>query len=176
MEQDNGEFAPVFWGGLEMKIRDQRHIHSRLPIPNQKSKIGNRKSRGGFILVLVIVAIIIIGVEMFVLAGMANTMQYQSHRAYLKASERNLLASGLAWARQNAQKSSGESPAQMIELDVSEMDILGSALAVTINAAGDGPEVRIHTSCSRGRQTLKGGGTYKIGRYDQRRGRQNHPG
>lgn len=147
MEKNDGEFACVLWGGYKMKPQKKRH--------------------NGFILVLVIVAIIIIGVEMFVLAGMANTMQYQSHRAYLKACERNLLASGLAWARQNVQKIHGESPGQMVQLDVSEMDIPGSALEVTLGSADDKPEVRIHTSCSRGRQTLKNTGTYSIERYDQ---------
>ena len=131
-----------------MKIRRQRH--------------------NGFVLTLVIMAILIIGIEMFVLAGMANTMQFQSHRAYLKACERNLLASGLAWARQNAQNRSGESPGQTIELDVSEMDILGSALEVTISASPDAePEVQVSTSCSRGRQTLHGSGTYRIELHDK---------
>ena len=139
----------------------------KLPTAGCRPIVPNRKSRDGFVLVLVIVAIIIIGIEMFVLAGMANTLQFQSHRAYLKTCERNLLASGLAWARQNAQKSRGERPGRMIELDVSEMDILGSALKVTIDTAEDGPQVRIQTSCSRGRQTLNASRTYNIPRSDQ---------
>ena len=176
-----------------MKIREQRHIHCRLPIAYlwrgrpglvprwhlasgreqgqdalATSEIGNRKSRRGFVLILVIVAIMIIGIEMFVLAGMANTMQFQSHRAYLKACERNLLASGLAWARQNVQDKSGESFGRTVELDIGEMDILGSALEVTISASTDGErEVQVSTSCSRGRQTLHGSGTYRIERYDK---------
>lgn len=149
MEKDNGELSSVLWGCHKMKTQKQRH--------------------NGFVLILVIVAIIIIGVEMFVLAGMANTMQYQSHRAYLKACERNLLASGLAWARQSVQNNAGVSPGQMIQLDVSELDIPGSVLEVALGSADDKPEVRIHTSCSRGRQTLKNTGTYTIERYDQQK-------
>lgn len=160
MEKDDGEFSPVLWGGPEMKIQEQSRIHCRLSILN-------RKSRSGFVLIFVIIAIIIIGIEMYVLAGMANTMQYQSHRAYLKACERNLLASGLAWARENIQKSSSESFDQPIQLDVSEMDVPGSALEVTVGAAGEDREVRIHTTCRRGRQTLKGSDIYKIERHDQ---------
>jgi hypothetical protein len=98
---------------------------------------------------------------------MANTMQYQSHRAYLAACERNLIASGLAWARQNTQKSPGERPGQMIKLDVSEMDIPGSTLEATFDDTEDEPAVRIQTLCSRGRQTLRSSETYKIERYDQ---------
>lgn len=123
-----------------------------------------KQRQKGFVLVFVIIVIILIGIEMYVLAGMANTIQYQSHRKYLKACERNLIASGLAWAGQNTQESPGESPGQMIELNVSELDILGSTLEVTLDVNGD---VQILTSCSRGRQTLKSNDTYKIERYDQ---------
>lgn len=122
----------------------------------------------GFVLVLVITAVAIIGIEMFVLASIANTMQFQSHTAYLQACERNLLASGLAWARQNVPDKTGESSAKTIQLDVSEMNIRAAALDVTIRV---GPEkevdVLVNTSCSRGRQTLKGSGTYRIGLYDK---------
>ena len=123
-----------------------------------------RKIRqNGFILILVIMAMAVIGILMFVLAGIANTMQFQSHTAYLQACERNLVASGLAWAKQNTQNISGETPGKMIELDVTEMGIRGSALAVMIDApAGKQPEVQIKTSCSRGRRTLKHDGKYKI--------------
>jgi len=38
---------------------------------------------------------------MLVLAGGANTMLFQSDTAYLQAVERNLVASGLAWAKRN---------------------------------------------------------------------------
>jgi hypothetical protein len=147
MEKDDGEFSSFLRGCLEMKIIKQR--------------------QNGFVLVFVIIVIILIGIEMYVLAGMANTIQYQSHRTYLKACERNLITSGLAWASENAQKSPGVNPGQMIELDVSNMDILGSSLEVTIGADGGIPDVRIQTSCSRGRQTLKSDDIYQIEKYDQ---------
>ena len=124
-----------------------------------------RKIRqNGFNLILVITAMAVIAILMFVLAGIANTMQFQSHTAYLQACERNLASSGLAWARQNVQNISGETPGKMIQLDVTEMDIRGSVLEVMIDApAGRQPEVRIKTSCSRGRQTLRHDAAYKIG-------------
>jgi hypothetical protein len=152
MDQENGEFASVFCGrivrrsGIEMKKLRQK----------------------GFVLVLVIMAVAIIGIEMFILAGIANTIQFESQRAYLQACERNLLASGLAWARRNIPDKAGESSAKTIQLDVSEMNIRAAALDVTIGPASE-KEVDVHvkTSCSRGRQTLRGGGTYRIGLYDK---------
>ena len=123
-----------------------------------------RKIRqNGFILILVITAMAVIGILMFVLAGIGNTMQFQSHTAYLQACERNLVASGLAWARQNIRNKSCETLGKTIELDVTEMDIRGSALDVMIDApAGKQPEVQIKTSCSRGRQTLRLDARYEI--------------
>jgi hypothetical protein len=125
-------------------------------------------NRNGFVLILVITAIAVIGIEMFALGGIANTMQFQSHTAYLRACERNLLASGLAWARQNFPDKTGESPERTIQLDVSATNIRASALDVTIRARSEQEaDVLVNTSCSRGRQTLKGKGQYRIERYDK---------
>lgn len=121
------------------------------------------RKQNGFVLVLVITAMAVIGLEMFVLANIANTMQFQSHTAYLQACERNLVASGLAWTKQNIRNKSGENFDKMIELDVTEMDIRAAALDVTISIpSGEETEVRINTSCTRGRQTLRHDGKYKI--------------
>ncbi len=127
-----------------------------------------RRKRNGFVLVLVITAIAVIAVEMFALAGIANTMQFQSHSAYLQACERNLLASGLMWAKQNVQNGSREVFDKTIQLDVGRMNIRGSALDVTITVSPDNEaEVQINSSCTRGRQTLTGGNKYKIELHDK---------
>ena len=121
-------------------------------------------------LILVIVAIAVIGVQMFALSDIANTMQFQSNTAYLKACERNLLASGLAWARENTRNKSSEVFDKTIQLDVSKLNIRASALDVTISIASDEEaEVQINTSCSRGRQTLRETGTYRIEFNDQQK-------
>jgi type II secretory pathway component PulK len=128
-----------------------------------------KKARqNGFVLILVIVAIAVIGVQMSALADIANTMQFQSQNAYLKACERNLLASGLAWAKENLRNKSGEIFDKTIQLDTGEMNIRGSALDVKINPMSDNQvEVQIDTSCSRGRQTLRETGKYRIDSNDQ---------
>lgn len=128
-----------------------------------------KKTRqNGFVLVLVIVAIAVIGIQMAVLGDIANTMQFQSQTAYLKACERNLLASGLVWAKENAREKGSEIIDKTIQLDVSKLNIRDSALDVTINITSDEEaEVQIDTSCSRGRRTLKGTGKYGIELYDQ---------
>jgi Tfp pilus assembly protein PilX len=122
----------------------------------------------GFVLIFVIMAIIVIGIEMFALSGIANTMQFQSQNAYLKACRRNLLASGLLWANGNTREKGREIFDKTIQLDVSKLNIRASALDVTMSIASDEEaEVQINTSCSRGRQTLKGAGKYRIEFHDQ---------
>jgi len=119
--------------------------------------------RNGFVLILVITAMAVIGIEMFALAGVANTMQFQSHTAYLQACRRNLTASGLAWAKQNIPNKTGESTSQTIKLETSEMNIRGSELDLTISRPSQTQaDVLVRTSCSRGRQTLRGESKYKI--------------
>jgi hypothetical protein len=128
----------------------------------------NRRQQHGFVLILVIIAIIVVGIEIFALSGIADTMQFQSNDAYLKACRRNLQASGLVWVKENIQNKSGELLDKTIQLDVSQMKIRDSALNVTIHRTLDGQaEVQIDTSCSRGRRTLKGTGKYGIELYDQ---------
>ena len=119
---------------------------------------------------LVIVAIAVIGIQMSVLADIANTMQFQSQTAYLRACERNLLASGLVWAKENVREKSSEIFDKTIQLDVSELNIRDSALDVTINIVSDEEaEVWIDTSCSRSRQTLRETGKYRIELHDQQK-------
>jgi len=130
-----------------------------------------KKTRqNGFVLVLVIVAIAVIGIQMAVLGDIVNTMQFQSQNAYLKASERNLLASGLVWAKENVREKSSEIFDKTIQLDVSGLNIRESALNVKISIASDeAAEVQVDTSCSRSRQTLRETGKYRIELHDQQK-------
>ena len=142
MEKENGQLTPVF----------SRHCLKGFDTKMKK------KRQNGFVLMLVIIVMALIGIQMFALADIANTMQFQSHTQYLTACERNLLASGKAWAKQNVQYGDGEILNQeTIELDVSRMNIRRSALNVTTSKSPDGrAQVRIGSSCARGRQTFKG--------------------
>lgn len=119
--------------------------------------------KNGFVLVLVILAMAIIGATMLVLSAGANTMVFQSNTAYLQACERNLVASGLAWAKQQIKSQSKENLDRTIRLDVTETDIRGSTLAVLIRIPTDKePEVQINASCSRARRTLRHDDKYRI--------------
>ena len=119
--------------------------------------------QNGFVLLLVIIAIAMVGAATYVLADGSNTMLFQSDTAYLQACEQNLRASGLAWAKQNIKNRNQESFNRVIELDTANLDIRDSSLNVFISTSQDKQaEVQINTSCSRARQTFKRDNRYII--------------
>lgn len=119
--------------------------------------------RSGFIMLFVITMIALIGIQLSVLAAVSNIMSFQSDEAYLKACERNMTASALSWAKYNIKDKNGDILKKTVELDVTEMNIRGSVLNVTISIpTAEEPEVQINTSCTRGRQTIKRDKKYKI--------------
>ena len=124
----------------------------------------------GFVLILVITAMAVIGLEMHVLTSGANTMLFQADTAYLEACKRNLVTSGLAWAKRNIRNNNKETFEKAVELDVSKIfygsdsrRIRVSSLIVTISVPTDkGPQAQINVSCSRGRRTFRGDDKHKI--------------
>lgn len=128
---------------------------SKLTMKNKKQK--------GVALVLAIIAMSIIGIEMHVLSRGANTMLILSDRVYLEACKRNLVTSGLAWAKQNIQNDNTDNFEKSIELDVTNLNIKNSSLAVTITIpTNEEPQAKIDVSCSRNRRTLESDKIYKI--------------
>jgi len=123
----------------------------------------NQPRQNGFVLILVVMVIAAIGVEMFVLSGLTKTMLFESNTAYLEAVERNLAASGLAWAEQNVKNQSRRALNKTVELDVTSMNIDGSTLTVTVGIPADKEmEVQIKTLCSRGRRSFRQSDKYRI--------------
>jgi len=104
-----------------------------------------KAGQNGFVMVLVIVILALIGTYMIVLAGESNGFLFQADRAYLEACRQNLTASGLIWAKQNF-----DSPAGVVSLDTAGMNIKGATLSVTMSATEKGKtQAEINTSCSR---------------------------
>lgn len=122
-----------------------------------------RRKNNGFILTLVIVALMLVGVVMFILTEGSNTMLYQADAAYLTVVERNLIASGLAWAREKVSSNAATPSAAPVELDTAAFDLPHAGLAVRIEDVQNGiAKVRIETSCHKGRRTLKTSRTFNV--------------
>ncbi len=118
------------------------------------------KRQKGFILAFVITALALVGVVMFVLAGGSNTMLFQADWAHLRAVERNLTASGLAWARERV-SDGRDLVGRTVELDAGGFSSPGARLTVRILSVQEGKAtVRIETSCHKGKRTLNASREY----------------
>ena len=118
----------------------------------------------GFVMILVIMALAAIGVVMFVLTDDANTMIFESDSAYLRATQRNLTASGLAWARRNITNDAAQTFDKSVDLDLSSLGKSASKLTVSIKVPdSQKPQVQISASCTRKKRTLKSRDEYTIG-------------
>ena len=117
----------------------------------------------GAILTLVIVALMLVGVVMFVLTEGSNTMLFQADTGYLRAVERSLIASGLAWARERVSNHAEVRSTDPVELNTTAFGLPSAKLAVRILEVQDGTaKVRIETSCHKGRRTLHTSRTFSV--------------
>lgn len=122
-----------------------------------------RVRENGFVLFLVLVTMILVGAEMFVLAGGSNTILFQADNAYLQAVEQNLTASGLAWAKKNFEDENLQSVSETIELFLADINIKKAALSIFVKKGeNEGAEVQINASCNRGGHILRRNKKYQI--------------
>ncbi|MHC4087323.1 MAG: hypothetical protein ACYSWZ_03865 [Planctomycetota bacterium] len=120
--------------------------------------------QNGFVLIIVVAVMGLIGAMMIILTGSANKILFQSDTAYLQACQRNLVTSGLGWTKQNINNENKETFDRTIELDVTSMNISDATLSVNIGIRKEQEvEVQINTSCSRVRRTLRHNEKYRIG-------------
>lgn len=117
----------------------------------------------GFILVLVITMLAAIAAVMFVMADDSNTMLFQSNTAHLRAAQRNLTASALAWARHNVGNETPETLNKPVTLDITSLSTRPATLSITIYARESAkPQAQITTSTTRKRRTLKSQDKYAL--------------
>jgi type II secretory pathway component PulK len=122
-----------------------------------------KQTKGGFVLIFVVVAIALIAVATFVMTDDAKTMLFHSDTAYLEAIQRNLVVSGLHWAKHNLRDEPSEVFGRTTELDVTRLSVRPASLTITMDTpAEQAVQVRIDASCSRARRTLRHDGTYLI--------------
>jgi hypothetical protein len=121
------------------------------------------RRKRGTVLTLVIVAVMLVGVVMLVLTEGSNTMLFQADAAYLQAVERNLIASGLAWARERISSHAEVPGTEAVELSTAAFGLPNAKLVVRIlGVQSSTAQVRIETSCHKGRRTLHSSRTFSI--------------
>jgi len=121
------------------------------------------RNRKGFLLTFVIVALAMMGMVMYVLTDGATSLLSRADAAYLQAIERNLVASGLAWAQAKIAAGSAATAAEPVELSTASFGAPSAKLTVMIvQVQADRATVRIGTSCTKGRRTLDARRDYTI--------------
>ena len=106
--------------------------------------------KNGLVFYLLIIMMALMAVVLAVLANAVNTMYFQTNSRYVKAYERNLTASGAAWAKKIVKNNDGENIGKMVQLDVNDLDIRQSSLKVTINV----PQIQIRNRAMISRKQL----------------------
>ena len=129
------------------------------------------KRNRGAVLTLVLVAMLLMGMAMFILTGGAKAMLFHTDTAFLQAVERNLIASGLAWTQQKLVENSAVPAEKPVELDVTAFGVPNARLAVRVLEVRDGTaRVHIETSCHKGQRTLHTSRDYTLHRPGQPQG------
>lgn len=122
-----------------------------------------KRNNKGFLLTFAIVALALMGTVLFVLAGGGNAMLFHADTAWLQAVERDLVASGLAWARANISAHGDAAARELVTLGTEAFDAPNAGLTVQIiQVQADHATVRIATSCSKGRRTLTASRDYTL--------------
>jgi hypothetical protein len=122
-----------------------------------------RRKRSGTVLTLVILALGLVAALMLVLAEGATTMLHQADAAYLRAVQRNLTASGLAWAQHEISDANEPPHTEPAQLDVDPLSERSAELTVRV-VDGENGEATVHivTTCTKARQTVRSEQDYTI--------------
>lgn len=132
------------------------------------------KNNRAFVLVYVIALIGIVGVTVGSLTmGLRMTLS-QTNRFHLAAVERNLSLSALAWSQQSLNEPNSpllrqdSNAGNAITLDAQSLFARPCAISIhTLPTDSDKPGLRISTTCTYGRQTLKKSRDYAISPEDR---------
>ena len=124
--------------------------------------------RSGIALILVISILGLMGITLGYLASSCRLMLIQTDLEYLKAVDRNLALSGLAWANHRHSPPSTQNPgtkAEATRLDVNDVGGSGAQLDVTIEDGNDKTAVvRIQTHVPSARHAVNRSRTYQVHR------------
>ena len=117
----------------------------------------------GLVIIMVVIIMALIGTTLLYLSSASNTMIFQTNEAYLKACQRNLITSGLAWTKTTIKQNNSQYFNKMIELNIVDINIPKSSLTIRITGKIDNSkEIQIITSCSSGKRNMKSDETFKM--------------
>ena len=133
-----------------------------------------RQQRSGIALIIVISLIGLMAITLGYLSHSCRIMLLQTDRLYLKAVERNLTASGLAWAGETVKKTEvrsqkSEDGKKTIDLDANDVGGSQARLSVRIEDVNGPPAlVHVQTHVSSARQEVNHSRTFRLQRPSSR--------
>jgi hypothetical protein len=120
--------------------------------------------RSGVAMILVILLIGLVGITLGYLGHSCRLMLVQTDLQYQRAVDRNLVMSGLAWAKLRTQNTERRTQNE-VTLDVNELGRAGLRLGVTVADGNDGPMlVHVTTFVPSARYDLSRSRTFQVTR------------
>jgi len=117
----------------------------------------------GFVLLIVIMILGLLGVKLFVMTGSSNKIGFQTNRAFLDAVQQNMISSGIAWTRYNIKRGNIKETGKETRLDTADVGTRDAQLTITIEKiTRKRAMVYMDTSCSFGSQSLKNSEKYVV--------------
>ncbi len=122
-----------------------------------------RRRNKGFMFILVLIAIAMVGAAIFLLASSSRSLLFDANRALLEARTRNLTASALGWAVSNRERLRRTPDGARIELDATGLGVPDATLTVSLEGEGTKTRrIRIRTASPRGRRVANRSSDYPM--------------
>ena len=114
-----------------------------------------RVKQNGFILIIVVFILSLVGLAMILLSSSSTIMAFGSSTAALEANCQNIMVSSMTWAEQNRERLLQLGQDATVQLDISSLGISRSACQIAVKKIEDrGLEIEITVSCIQGKRRL----------------------
>ena len=125
----------------------------------------NGCDRKGFITIVIVTLLALLPVALMVMSRGTISLSTELRESRLEARSRDILTSGLEWARQNVEKLSGYEAKEKISLDISNLGVKDGNCNITImNVKEESVEIEVVSHFTRGDRDIKRTMQYSIER------------
>ena len=125
----------------------------------------NGCDRKGFITIVIVSLLALLPVALMVMSRSTISLSTELRESRLEARSRYILASGVAWARQNIEKLSAYEVNEEVSLDVSNLGVKdGTCKIAVMNVKEGAVEIEVGSHFTRGDRDIKRTMQYSIER------------
>jgi hypothetical protein len=116
----------------------------------------NRYHKKGFIILVIIPLLILLPIAVTVMSRSTISLSRELKESRLEARNRNILASGLAWSRQNVEKLSGYEVNKEISVNINSLGMEDGKCHITVmNVKEELIEIELGVHYTRGSREIK---------------------